>query len=1124
MIIFATLGILKPYSPIMAKKLYYIILLLLFHSVSYAQYASRSSAKSSNPYRGSYQRMAVGPEANHSFELRNGSLWGSGRNDYGQLGDSTYLNRSVAVRIGTDTSWVCVSTGNRHTVALKSNGTLWAWGNNSRGQVGDGTVIDRIVPIRIGNDNNWVSIAAGTTHTLAIKGDGTLWAWGFNGLGQLGDGTDTDRILPVRIGNDSNWVSISASSHSLALKSDGSLWSWGYNGAGQLGLGSTLTVTINSPSKIGRDYSWVRATTGVYHSAALKSDGTLWTWGYNNYGQLGDGTTVQKDTPVQIGTDQNWVSIAAGLGQTYALRSNGTLWAWGNNNKGQLGDGTNIGKTTPVQIDTTTTWVSIAGGQDCGMGLRSNGKLWGWGDNQFGQLGDSTTINKNVPVFLRASNHWLSVLTGASSTAALKSDGTLWTWGYNNYGQLGDGTRVQKDIPVQIGADQNWVSVSLGGSHALALKSNGTLWAWGDNTYGQLGNGSSGTLTATPTPVQVGADDNWVSISAGLAHNLALKSNGELWGWGYNSTGQVGNGTTRQQNTPVRCGRATSWVQVSAGSTHSMGLQSEGTRWAWGDNQYGQVGDNTTTNRSAPVPIVGGSLYDWTNVSAGHYHSLALKGDGGIWAWGANQFGQLGVGNTTNVLLPEKILTLDNCLDLAATFQYSVAVRADGFLYGWGDNQFGALGVGNSVPGSVITAPVLTPGVENIVSLSKGSQGLHTAVISTTRRTVCLTGSNSQGQLGTGTQVSTSTYNCNNSICLSYYLPVADRVFLAQPITGTGNRTYFQQDCMLASSLVPTGAFPVRGTATTRVFVDATVQNYNGQAYVQRHYDIEPDSNATTGTAEVTLYFTQDEFTAFNAVRGILPSLPINSADSANNRANLRITQFHGLPSGGNAPANYPSSWGGVGPASILVTPSSVSWDQDHNWWTVTFPVTGFSGFFASTNQSSPLPLKLVNFRAVPNGNSNALNWTVAAGKDGTRFWVERSIDGRTFETIGEVIGDRNVDYHYDDWFIDFPISYYRLKFMEPTGDYIYSNIAIVRRNLKSGTVVIEPVPAANAITVTNTDITLSGSNVIIFNLQGQPVYQFKMNIVNHVDISKWPVGIYVLKFADGGVMKMEKR
>jgi alpha-tubulin suppressor-like RCC1 family protein len=347
-------------------------------------------------------------------------------------------------------------------------------------------------------------IAAAGDQSFLLKSDGTLWAWGDNSGGRLGDSTTTNKMSPVQIGAQKQWVSISTgtypTSYSLAIAADGTLWGWGANYHGRIGDGTT--VDKSSPVQIGTGKDWTFIAVKCTHSLALKSDRTLWGWGQNNSGQLGDGTTVDKQAPVKIGTDKDWVSIALGVTHSLGLKANGTLWAWGSNTVGELGDGTIESRYSPVQIGTGTNWVAIAAAYHHTFALKSDGTLWAWGQNNYAQLGDGTTESKKAPIQIGIDKNWSSVVTyhyGLGHTFALKSDGTLWAWGRNQNGQLGDGTTESKKTPIQIGTDKDWVSVAVGASHSIALKSNNTVWAWGSNNYGQLGDG---TTVNKNTPVQ----------------------------------------------------------------------------------------------------------------------------------------------------------------------------------------------------------------------------------------------------------------------------------------------------------------------------------------------------------------------------------------------------------------------------------------------------------------------------------------------------------------------------------------------------------------------------------------------------------------------------------------------
>ncbi|MBK6989008.1 MAG: hypothetical protein IPH33_12735 [Bacteroidetes bacterium] len=223
---------------------------------------------------------------------------------------------------------------------------------------------------------------------------------------------------------------------------------------------------------------WTSVTSGAHHNIAIKEDGTLWTWGWNSSGELGDGTNIDKYFPVQIGNSTNWKDVSAGDNFCLAIMKNGTLWSFGNNNFGQLGDGTFNNKNTVTQVGTDSDWVFIScGDAQSSYGIKQNGTLWAWGHNAIGQLGDSTVINKNSPVQVGSDSNWQSVNGGGFYALATKLNGTIWGWGKNNNGQLGDSTNVGKISPIQVGSSTNWKKVSAGFDHAIAIKQNNTLWA-----------------------------------------------------------------------------------------------------------------------------------------------------------------------------------------------------------------------------------------------------------------------------------------------------------------------------------------------------------------------------------------------------------------------------------------------------------------------------------------------------------------------------------------------------------------------------------------------------------------------------------------------------------------------
>uniref|UniRef100_UPI0040568C7F RCC1 domain-containing protein n=1 Tax=Candidatus Electronema sp. TaxID=2698783 RepID=UPI0040568C7F len=275
------------------------------------------------------------------------------------------------------------------------------------------------------------------------------------------------------------------------------------------------------------------------------------------------------------------------------------------------------------------------------------------------------------------------ITAGSTHTAALLSDGSLWAWGSNMYTQLGDGTTDDRVSPVRIGTDNNWQSLSSTSIHSVAVKQDGTLWAWGDNSDGQLGDG---TQLSRSAPVRIGSAADWKMAAAGGILSAAIKNDGSLWAWGY-FTGQYGIGSAA----PLRIGAENTWQFVSAGGGHTLAVKSDGSLWGWGSNGWGRLGDGTTEHRPDPVRI--GDENSWKFVSAGGTHSLGIKTDGSLWAWGRNYEGQLGDGSNTERHAPVQI-SGSGWKTAAAGNEHSAAVRNDGTLWTWGTNTYGQLGDG----------------------------------------------------------------------------------------------------------------------------------------------------------------------------------------------------------------------------------------------------------------------------------------------------------------------------------------------------------------------------------------------------------------------------------------------
>ena len=345
------------------------------------------------------------------------------------------------------------------------------------------------------------------------------------------------------------------------------LWSWGYNGYGELGLGDT--ASRSSPVQVGSLADWVSVGAGGNHLTVVKTDGTLWSCGYNNYGQLGLGDIADRSNLVQVGSLTDWSSIKAGYDHTVAVKTDGTLWSWGHNNYGQLGLGDTADRSSPVQVGTLTDWLSIGVGYSYSLAIKTDGTLWSWGYNGNGELGLGDNSNRSSPVQVGSLTDWSSIKAGYDHTLAIKTDGTLWSWGYNGYGELGLGDTNFRFSPCQIGSLTNWSFVSAGGHCSFAIKSDGTLWSWGYNTYGELGLGDTAHRSS---PCQVGSLTNWSSLGTGSDHSVAVRTDGTLWSWGHNPYGQLGVGNTSDYHDLVQIGSRADWSSISCGHKFSLGF------------------------------------------------------------------------------------------------------------------------------------------------------------------------------------------------------------------------------------------------------------------------------------------------------------------------------------------------------------------------------------------------------------------------------------------------------------------------------------------------------------------------------------------------------------------------
>ena len=855
--------------------------------------------------------------------------------------NSNFSVNALAIRI------VKVSNGSYHSFGLTSDGRIYAWGRNTSGELGIGTTLARSnVPIAVKTigtpmDRKVIKQVEGGgryegSHSIALASDGTVYTWGFNQYGQLGNNTTTNSRSPIAVQTagtplaGKTIVQIAAGAdHSLALDSDGALYAWGSNAYGQLGNGTTTNSSVPIAVKIAgtplAGKTIVQIAAGANHNMVLTSDGTVYAWGWNYHGQLGNNTKTNSNTIVAVQTigtplaGKTIVQIAAGQGHSLALTDDGRVYTWGRNNTGQLGNNATTDAMLPVAVTVTGTPMSnktiieIASGARHSLAIDSSGKVYAWGHNGSGQLGNNSTVNALTPVAVQApadkniiqvsGSGWL----GASSSA-LTSNGVVYSWGRDFDGQLGDSTNNDSSVPVitminlvdtpsipthvmakpgdttaiiswqapivsggqnitgyvlqyqAVGAS-SWTTINIaaaatshtitgltndqtyrvrlaaktaagtgdfsnvvlvtphvkpiitnispaigpvaggqnvtitgtnfvlknkkimqtvnGNGYSLALSADGTVYTWGRNEYGQLGNGAITANSPVPVVVKTAGTPmegkTITQLSAKVWYALALASDGTVYSWGFNSWGQLGNGTTGTANnasSPVAVKTAgtpmngKTITQVAAGATHSLALATDGAIYAWGKNEYGQLGNDSTTNSSVPIvvktagtPMAGKTIIQ---IHAGYEHSLALASDGTVYAWGRNNSGQLGKNDATDAHIPTAVQTLGTpmagkvIVQLAAGNSQSMALASDGTVYTWGWNQYGQLGNGTTTNSRIPVAVVTTGTPLAGKTISQIAAGNAHALAMTDDGAIYSWGWNQYGQLGNNSTINSS--------------------------------------------------------------------------------------------------------------------------------------------------------------------------------------------------------------------------------------------------------------------------------------------------------------------------------------------------------------------------------
>jgi alpha-tubulin suppressor-like RCC1 family protein len=805
--------------------------------------------------------LVTAGEGSYALALRqDGTVLGWGNNTNGTLGNGTTnpsLTPTPVLGLGTTSAVVALAPSLPFALALEADGTVLGWGVNTLGQLGDGTLNNALIPVQtsgLGPGSGVIAIAAGLSHAVAVKSDGSVWAWGSNNSNNLGNpsviGPSTVPVPVSGLGAGSGVVAVAAGGNfTLAMKADGTLWGWGNNNNGQLGIGNQVSqpvpVQVKGPGAAGvltgvAAISAAPNAGGVF-ALALKADGTVWSWGNNANGQLGDGTATNRSSPVQVvdvggaGTLTGVSAIDAGgtSGNLHsiAVRTDGTVLAWGSNANGQLGTGDHVSSKVPVQVATLGTGsgvVAVSAATGLSIARRGDGSVLSWGDNSSGQLGNGSFFGRAVPAQVAGLGSGSGVTSiasgnGANHSMAVRADGALLAWGNNSSGQLCTGDLASQPAPVVVTALTNVTAAAAGASHSLALTASGAVWACGDNSSGQLGTGT-GSPASSRTPVQVRTSattflTNVIAIAAGASDSLALASDGALWAWGQGDSGQIGDGHATSQFFAVQVhgagnvGLLGGVTAVATNGSASYALQSDGTVLGWGLNAAGQVGDGSNARQYTPVQVSGlGSGSSVIAIGAIAGGGAAVKADGTVVSWGLNASGQIGDGTTIQRATPVEANGLGSGSGVVGITGggtvgsgQTLARKATGAALSWGANGSGQLGDG-TVSAHKIPAPVLVAGV---IALAGGAT--HSLALKTDG-TVLAWGANGSGQLGDGS-VFTTNLTPANVLIDDVMAPMLSAVSAAPSIVGISGHIAITANVSDADSGVSSVSATVRGPA-----------------------------------------------------------------------------------------------------------------------------------------------------------------------------------------------------------------------------------------------------------------------------------------------------------------------